>query len=102
MDLRFPGFHGPILRKEKLRLSSRRIQAPGAVRHLEGERENRLPVRPTEYGKEVKTWAENYKKLKEFTKQVSDIQKQIIRLRPVESLSSSLSLRAEGKVERED
>ena len=35
---------------------------------------------------DVKGWSENYKKLKELMKKVSETQKQIIRLRPVESL----------------
>ena len=36
---------------------------------------------PRKMESEVKSWAENYKKLKELVLEISDIQKQIIRLR---------------------
>ena len=41
---------------------------------------------PRRLEKEVSVWSENYKRLKELMKKVSEVQKQIIRLRPVESL----------------
>jgi len=36
---------------------------------------------PRKHESEVKVWAENYKKLKDLIRQVSEIQKQILRLR---------------------